>query len=51
MSIWEMKDAELVCNVEFLPSYLAKGRPRRMSQMCPSLAEWGKAGIWLRRPL
>lgn len=36
MSIWEMKEMKLVCNMEFLPSYLVKGRLRRMLQMCPS---------------
>lgn len=39
MSIWEMKDMELACNMEFLPFYLVKGRLRRLSQMCPSLAQ------------
>ena len=39
MSIWEMKDMELACNMEFQPSYLTKGRLRRLLQMCPSLAQ------------
>lgn len=39
MSIWEMKDMELVCNMKFPPSYLIKGRLRRMLQMRPSLAQ------------
>lgn len=32
MSIWEMKDKELVCNMGILPSDLTKGRSRRISQ-------------------
>lgn len=39
MSIWEMEDRVLVHPVEFLPSYLTKARARRVSQVCPSLAQ------------
>ena len=46
MSPWEMKDTELVGDMEFLPSNLAEGRSRKCHR-CAHPWQRG-SGIWLR---